>query len=59
MLAIAAKLDYKVLMLDVQTAFLKDEVKKEVNTKMAPDYQTYDKSGAPCVMKLKKSIYDL
>ena len=42
-LAIAAELDYEVLMLDVQTAFLNANVEEEVYVKMALDYETYDK----------------
>ena len=57
MLAIAAELDYEVLMLDVQTAFLNADVEEGVYVKMAPGYETYDKSGVPFVMKLKKSLY--
>ena len=56
MLAIAAELDYEVLMLDVKTAFLNADVEEEVNVKMAPGYETYDMSGVPFVMKLKKSL---
>ena len=59
MLAIAAELDYEVLMLDVQTAFLKADVEEKVYVKMAPGCETYDKSGVPFVMKLKKSLYGL
>ena len=54
MLAIATKVDYEVLLLDVQTAFLKAAVEKEVDAKMAFGYETYEKSGVPFVMKLKK-----
>ena len=57
MLAIAAELDYVVLTLDVQTAFLNPDVEEEVYVKMVPGYETYDKSGVPFVMKLKKSLY--
>ena len=57
MLAIAAELDYEVLMLDVQTAFLNADVEEEVYVKMAPGYETYDKSRVPFVVKLKKSFY--
>ena len=56
MLAIAAELDYEVLMLDVQTAFLNADAKKNVNVKMAPGYETYDLSGIYFVMKLEKSL---
>ena len=56
MMAIAAELDYEVLILDVQTAFLNADIEEEVNVNMAPGYETYDKSGVPCVMKLKKSL---
>ena len=57
MLAIAAELDYKVLMLEMQTAFFYADVEEEVYVKMAPVYETYDKSRVPFVMKLKKSLY--
>ena len=56
MLANAAELDYEVLMLDVQTAFLNADVEEEVNAKMAPGYETYGMSGVPFVIKLKKSL---
>ena len=59
MLAIAAELDYEVLMLDVQTAFLNADVEEEVYVKMAPGYEIYDMSGVPFVMKLEKSLYGL
>ena len=59
MLAIVAEHDYEVLMLDVQTAFLDADVKKEVYVKIPPGYETYDKSGTPVVMKLKKNLYGL
>ena len=59
MLVNAAELDYEVLMLDVQTAFLNADVEEEVYAKIAPDYETYDKSGVPFVMKRKKSLYGL
>ena len=51
---IAAELDYEVLMLDMQTAFLNADVEEEVHVKMTPGYETYDKSGVPFVMKLEK-----
>ena len=59
MLAIAAELDYEVLILDVQTAFLNADVEEKVYVKMAPGYETFDKSGVPFVMKLKKTLYGL
>ena len=59
MLAIATELDYEGLMLDVQTAFLNADVEEEVYVRMTPGYETYDKSGVPFVMKLKKSLYSL
>ena len=60
MLVIAADLDYEVLMLDVQTAFLNADVEEEeVYVKMAPGYETYDKSGVPFVTKLRKTLYGL
>ena len=59
MLAITGELDYEVLMLDVQTAFLNTDVEEKVYVKMAPAYETCDMSGVPFVMKLKKSLYGL
>ena len=59
MLAIATDLDYEVLILDVQTAFLNADVEEEVYVMMAPGYETYDNSGVPFTMKLKKSLYGL
>ena len=56
MLIIAAKLDYEVLMLDVQTAFLNPDVEEEVYIKMSPGHETYDKSRVPFVMKLKLTM---
>ena len=49
MLAIADKLDYEVLMLDVQTAFLNADIEEEVYVKITPGYGTSDKSGVPFV----------
>ena len=59
MLAIVAEHGYEVLMLGVQTTFLNAGIKKEVYVKIPPGYETYDKSGTPFVMKLKKSLYGL
>ena len=58
-LVIATEVDYEVLMLDVQRAFLKADVEEEVYLKMAPGYETCDKSGVPLVIKLKKGLYGL
>ena len=44
-LAIAAKLDYEVHMLDVQTAFPNADVEEDVFIMMAPGYETNDKAG--------------
>ena len=46
-------------MLDVQTTFLNADVEEEVYVKIAPDYEAYDKSGVPFVMKLKNSLNGL
>ena len=48
------------LILDVQTAFLNADVQEEVYAKMAPDDETYDKSGVLFVMKLKSvsTVFD-
>ena len=58
-LAIAAELDYKVYMLDVQKVFLRADGKEEVFVKMPPGYERSNESGFPLVMKLKKSLYGL
>ena len=59
MLTIAAELDYEVLILDVQTAFLNADVEEEIYVKLSPVYETYDKCRVPFVIKLKKSLYGL
>ena len=59
MLAIDVELDYEMLMLDVQIAFLSADVEETVHVKMTLGYETYDNSGVPFVMKLKKSLYGL
>ena len=46
-------------MLDVQTVFLNADIEEEVYVKMAPGYETYDKSGVPFVTNLKTSLYGL
>ena len=46
-------------MLDVQTTFLNADVEEEVYVKIAPDYEAYDKSGVPFMMKLKNSLNGL
>ena len=59
MLGVATELDSEVLMLDVQTAVLNADLEEEVYVKMASGYETYDKSGVPFVMKLKKILHGL
>ena len=59
MRAFSAELDYKVHMLDMQTAFLNTNVEEDVFVKMAPGYETNGKAGLSLVMKLKKSLYGL
>ena len=59
MLATTAKLDYDVLVLDVQTAFLNTDVKEGSFAKMAPGNEINDKTGVPLVTKPKKNLYDL
>ena len=56
MLAIAAKLDYNVFMLDAQTALLNADVEEDDFIKVAPGYEIADNAGVPLVMKLKKSL---
>ena len=59
-LAIAASEDWKVLQLDVQTAFLNAEVQEEGYVKTPPRYESLDATtGLPNVMNLKKSLYGL
>ena len=44
-LAIAAELDYKVYVLDVQTTSLNADIEEEVFVQMAPGYERSNKSG--------------
>ena len=55
----AAESDYKVYMLDLQTAFLNADVGEDVFIKMASGYETNDKAEVNLVMKLKKNLYGL
>ena len=57
MLAIVAKLDNEMHMLDVRTAFLNADVEEDAFIKMAPGYETNKKAGVLLVMKLTKSLY--
>ena len=52
MLVIAAELDYEVLMLDVQMAFLNADVEEDVFVKMTPGCEIAGTSGVPLVMNL-------
>ena len=56
MLAIAVELDYEILVLDVQTVFLKANVEEDMLVKMAPGCKTNDEAGVHLVMKLNKSL---
>ena len=59
-LAIAASENWKVLQLDVQTAFQDAEVQEEVYVRTPPAYESLDATtGCPKVMKRKKSLYGL
>ena len=55
-LAIAVEHDYEVLTVDAQTDFLNADDKKEIYVKMVLDHETYDLSGTPFVIKLRKSL---
>ena len=60
LLAIAASRDWRVLAMDVQTAFLNEKLEEEVYTKQAPGFETIDeRTNRPLVMKLRKSFYGL
>ena len=54
--AIAVELDYEVHMLNMQMAFLIAAIGENVFVKIALDYETNDKAGAPFVMKLKTNL---
>ena len=58
-LTIAAGLEYKVYMQDVQKAFLNADVEEERFVQMTPGYERSNESGVPLVMELKKSLYGL
>ena len=45
--AIVVKLDYKVHVLDVQTAFLNADAEDDVFIEMSSGYETNDKAGVP------------
>ena len=57
MLAIAAELDYEVVMLKVQKAFLNADMEENVFIKISPGYEIADKCGVPFVVELKKRVY--
>ena len=60
LLAIAASRDWRVLAMDVQTAFLNGKLEEDVYTKQAPGFETIDeRTNRPLVMKLRKSLYGL
>ena len=59
MIAIAAELDYKVHILDVQTAFLNADVEDDVFVKRAPGYKSNDEAEVLFAMKLKGSLSGL
>ena len=56
MLAIAASHDWNVIQLDVQTAFLESEMKKEVYVKQPVGFEKLDLNGKPYVCKLKEEL---
>ena len=58
-LAIAAEMDWEVVQLDVNTAFLYAFLEEDVHVEAAPGYEKMDKDGVPLVMKLHKSLYGL
>ena len=62
LLAIAAAKDWRVISLDVQTAFLNgvlDNKKEQVFVKQAPGFESTNRNGESLVMKLEKSLYGL
>ncbi|CAN0061694.1 unnamed protein product [Sphacelaria rigidula] len=59
MLVVAAKPDYVVFMLGIQTTFLNADVEKDVLAKMSPSYEIARKSHFPIVMELNTSLYGL
>ena len=53
-LAIAAEVNWKVVQLDVKTAFLYADIEGDVFVIMAPGYETPNRTGVQLVMKLGK-----
>ena len=58
-LAIAAEMDWEVVQLDVNTAFLYAFLEEDVHVEAAPGYEKMDKDGVPLIVKLHKSPYGL
>ena len=61
LLALAVAKDWRVISLDVQTAFLNGVLDKneQVFVKQAPGFESTNRSGESLVMKLEKSLYGL
>lgn len=58
-LAIAAKEDFELVNMDVDTAFLQSSVEEEVYVSQPPEYEQRGTSGEKLVCKLHKSLYGL
>ena len=58
-LAIAAEMNWKVVQLDVKTAFLYADIEEDVFVEMTPGYETTNRKEVQLVMKLGTSLYGL
>lgn len=58
-LAIAAKEDFELINMDVDTAFLQSPVEEEVYVSQPPGYERRGPNGEELVCKLSKSLYGL
>ena len=59
LLAIPAEMDWEVVQVDVNSAFLYAFLEEDVHVEAAPGYEKMDKDGVPLVIKLHKSPYGL
>ena len=60
LLAVAPSRDWRVLAMDVQTAFLNGKLEEDVYTKQTPGFETIDeRTNRPLVMKLRKSLHGI
>ena len=58
-LAIAAKMNWEAVQLDVKTAFIYADIEDDVFVEMAFGYETTNRKGVQLVMKLGKNLYGI